>query len=202
MGLEFHVEKGCFIPRDTTEGLINIITDDINEKYKNENVKILEIGGGSGAVAISIAEFSENVEIDILEKEKIPQNVIEKNTEKYELTNNINLIKEDYFEYSDLDYEKYDIIVSNPPYISEKEKNDLDKEVLDYEPHESLFGGEDGLDFYRKFVKEIDKFKKDTFIYLEFGYNQKKDIKNIFSRWQTEFFKDIDKIDRFVKIKK
>ncbi len=202
MGLEFYIEKGCFIPRDTTEKLINIITDEIEEKFENKKVKVLEIGGGSGAVAISLVEFSENIEIDVLEKENIPQKIIKKNIEKFGMNNQINLIEKDYFDCSNLDYQKYDIVVSNPPYIGTEEKNDLDPEVLDYEPHESLFGGENGLNFYKKFVDEISKFKNDSLIYLEFGYNQKKDMEKLFSEFELKFYKDLDNIDRFVRIKK
>lgn len=201
MGYDFFIKKGCFITRFSTEKLVEIVLDEF-EDYEGKKLRILEIGGGSGAVSISLAKLNKKFVIDIIEKEKIPQNVIEKNIEKYEVQKRVNLIKGDYFNI-DLNYD-YDIIISNPPYIGLKEKKDIDIEVKDYEPEESLFAGENGLNFFTEFVDYIDRYKEDALFFFEIGYNQKNDVENIFKNngYKIKFYKDLDNVDRVIKLYK
>ena len=152
-GLEFYVDENVLIPQPDTEILVEETINIIKENYKDKKVRILDLCTGSGAIAISIASILKkdmkiNFEItasDISEKaiEIAKRNAINNDVE-------VNFVKSNLFESIN---EKFDIIVSNPPYIETNVINGLSKEVQN-EPIIALDGGQDGLDFYRKIVEE------------------------------------------------
>jgi len=201
MGFEFFVKKGCFIPRFSTEKLVEVVLDHIKEINKHK-INILEIGGGSGAISISIAELNKKTNFDVYESEKIPVEVMKRNIKDFELEDRIKVIEKDYFKNKIKN--SYDFVISNPPYIGREEKKDLDAEVREYEPRKSLYAGNKGLDFYKRFVKSMKLFDEDTLFFFEIGYNQKEDVKNIFENegYNTDIYKDLDRKDRIIKIYK
>jgi len=201
MGFEFFVKKGCFIPRFSTEKLVEVVLDHVKEINKSK-INILEIGGGSGAISISIAKLNKKTNFDVYESEKIPIEVMKRNIKDFELEDRIKVIENDYFK--DKIKCSYDFVISNPPYIGREEKKDLDAEVREYEPEKSLYAGNKGFDFYKRFVKSMKLFNEDTLFFFEIGYNQKKDVKNIFENegYNTNIYKDLDKKDRIIKIYK
>tara|TARA_Y100001970_G_C14150625_1_gene812492 strand:+ start:181 stop:1023 length:843 start_codon:yes stop_codon:yes gene_type:complete len=171
---EFIVNKNVLIPRPDTEIIIEEVLR--FSKYKNK-LNILEIGVGSGCILLTILNEKRNfrgVGIDIskkcLELSKI-------NASNIGLKNQVKFIKSDV---DNFNYGKYDLIVSNPPYIDSVNLRNLDKEVTNFEPRLALDGGLDGLSVIRKVVKKSSELiKKNGKLILEIGYNQKKKVKQI-----------------------
>ena len=172
MKMDFFVDENTLIPRPDTEILVEEVIKIAKQKY---NPKILDLCTGSGAIAISLKKYvpnSEIIGIDISEK---AIEVANKNANK--LNVDVKFIKSDLFE--KLKKEKFDIIVSNPPYIKKEEIKKLSKEVQK-EPELALDGGIDGLDFYRKITSQaIEYLKTESFLCFEIGYNQKNDVMQI-----------------------
>lgn len=178
MKMDFFVDENTLIPRPDTEILVEEVIKIAKQKY---NPKILDLCTGSGAIAISLKKYvpnSEIIGIDISEK---AIEVANKNANK--LNADVKFIKSDLFER--LKKEKFDIIVSNPPYIKKEEIKKLSKEVQK-EPELALDGGIDGLDFYRKIISQaIEYLKTESFLCFEIGYNQKNDVMQIIEDQQN-----------------
>ena len=178
MKMDFFVDENTLIPRPDTEILVEEVIKIAKQKY---NPKILDLCTGSGAIAISLKKYvpnSEIIGIDISEK---AIEVANKNANK--LNADVKFIKSDLFE--KLNKEKFDIIVSNPPYIKKEEIKKLSKEVQK-EPEIALDGGIDGLDFYRKITSQaIEYLKTESFLCFEIGYNQKNDVMKIIEEQQN-----------------
>lgn len=171
MKMNFYVDNNVLIPRPDTENLV----EEVIEIAKKTNAKkILDICTGSGAIAISLAKYLEKSEIIAVDISGKALKVAKHNAKKNEVENQITFVESDLFE--KLPKEKYDIIVSNPPYIKKEVIKTLDKEVKQ-EPEIALDGGEDGLDFYRKIIKEgYDYLKFKGYLCLEIGYDQKDEV--------------------------
>lgn len=197
-GRKFDVNQNVLIPRPETELLVERIIKDIKENPKK--LKVLDIGTGSGAIAITISLETDAIvkALDISHKAlKVAIN------NGINLKSNVEFCKSDIFsEIKDL--EKFDIIVSNPPYIKSEDINGLDKEVRDFEPHLALDGGESGLEIYERIIKEAPKFlNPNGKIYFEIGIGQADDIKKMLERdfECIEIIKDYNNIDRIVVAK-
>ena len=200
-GLPFKVSEGVLIPRADTEILVEQCIQLMREV---EEPNILDIGSGSGAISIAIAnelKSSSVTGIDINEK------AIELANENKTLNKieNVNFIKSDLFEKIDKDF-KYDLIVSNPPYISKNEYETLMPEVKNYEPQNALTDLEDGLYFYREISKLAGEHLKDTaYLAYEIGYNQAKDVTKILQNNNFDVLsviKDYSGNDRVIVAKK
>ena len=174
-GLPFKVSEGVLIPRAGTEILVEQCIQLMRDV---EESNILDIGTGSGAISIAIAnelKSSSVTGIDINEKALKLANE-NKTLNKIE---NVNFIESNLFEKLDKDF-KYDLIVSNPPYISKEEYETLMPEVKNYEPQNALTDLGDGLHFYKEISKQAGEFLKDTgYLAYEIGYNQAKDVSKI-----------------------
>ena len=171
-GREFRVDENVLIPRQDTEILIEKICDDI--KSKKENVSVLDIGTGSGAIAITIQkETGANVmAVDVSDG---ALEIAKHNANKLEA--DVEFVKSNLFENVK---GQFDFIVSNPPYIESSVIETLDDEVKLNEPILALDGGEDGLDFYRKIVEQSPKYlNKGGKLYFEIGYNQADALKQL-----------------------
>ena len=193
----YYVNKNTLIPRPETEVLVNDTHDLIKEKYQNKEVKILDIGTGSGIIAITLNKLNKNYQITATDISKKALNVAIKNQK--EKNTNIKFIKTDL--YKDIN-DKFDVIISNPPYIEEKSKN-VEKQVKENEPHLALFGGKDGLDYYKNILKDIKKIiKEEHIIAFEIGENQgnkiKKLIKEQFPEDKITIKKDYNNHDRYI----
>lgn len=181
MGLDFYLEEGVLIPRPDTEILVEYIIDYINKRYKNKRIKVLDLGIGSGAISLSIANYCKDVFVYGVDISDTAIKIANINKSKFGLSN-VNFYKGDLFEaIESLDLEKeFQIIVSNPPYIASEEIETLDITVKDFEPRSALDGGVDGLDFYRKITPESRKYLKDNGLLIyEIGYNQGEEVRNI-----------------------
>lgn len=198
MGIDFYVQDGVLVPRPDTEILVEKIINLVN---KNDKVNIIDIGTGSGAIAVSLAYYLKNsnvTAIDISDK-AVETAIINKN--KFNLSN-LKIIKKDIFKNIDF-VEKFDIVISNPPYIERKVIKDLPIEVRIYEPEIALDGGLDGLDFYRQIAEVYKKIHgQKGMLSVEIGYNQKDDVTEIFDNInlfnKIECDKDLSGNDRVV----
>ena len=169
MKMDFFVDENVLIPRSDTEILVEEVIK-IAQKYNSP--RILDLCTGSGAIAISLKKFVPNADITAVDISEKALEIAQKNAEKLEAK--INFVKSDLFD--KLDNKKFDIIVSNPPYIRKDEIKKLSEEVQK-EPKIALDGGEDGLDFYRIIAEQaINYLKTGSFLCFEIGYNQKNDV--------------------------
>ena len=196
MGMEFFVNEDVLIPQPDTEILVETVLD-ICKRYSNQSLRILDLCTGSGAIAISLSK--------ILNTQVFASDVSTKALEVAEKNNVLNNSKVEFIEsnlFEQINGEKFDIIVSNPPYIKNEEIKLLSKQVQN-EPYIALAGGEDGLDFYRKIIDEAYKhINKNGYLCLEIGYDQKEDlIKLIKQNENYEYencIKDLSNNDRCI----
>ncbi len=197
MKLDFYVDENVLIPRQDTEVLVEeVIKIAQNIRAK----KILDLCTGSGAIAVSLAKYLENIQITALDISRKALDVAIANAKNNHVQEKITFVESNLFQ--DLRQEKYDIIVSNPPYIRRKEIETLDKEVRK-EPKIALDGGEDGLDFYREIInKGYEYLKYGGYICLEIGYDQKEEVMQIIKdkKQYTETYckKDLYDNDRVI----
>ena len=171
-GMQLKVDERVLIPRPETEELVELILAENPE----ENLKVLDIGTGSGAIALALAKNRPDWTITASD---ISQAALDLARENVEIQNlNIFLKKSDCF--SEIS-SKYDIIVSNPPYISRRDESEVGLNVFHSEPHLALFADEDGLAIYRRIAEEAKDYLKDGGkIYLEIGYKQGQSVPVLF----------------------
>ena len=199
MGLDFFVKEGVLIPRPDTEPLVEELIELC--KMKNE-VDILDIGTGSGAITISLAKYIEKSKLTSFDISDIPLEVGKKNAISNGVDHKIEFIKSDLFSAIKNKGIKFNIIVSNPPYIPKRDMDTLHTQVKDYEPYNALEGGEDGLDFYRDITEQSkDYLKSNGILAYEVGHDQAKEVSEIMkNNGYTKIYtkKDIQGIDRVV----
>jgi len=182
MGYDFYVDESVLVPRNETELLVLEAEKFISEF---EKVRVLDMCTGSGCIAISLKLRNEKCSVQGVDISEKALAVAEKNAKHFGL--DISFCKSDLF--SDIPCEKYNIIVSNPPYIETDKIASLMEEVKDYEPVSALDGGKDGLYFYRKIIEGCSGFLAPFGkILFEIGYNQADCVKSLLLK---EGFKDI-----------
>ena len=199
MGLDFYVEEGVLIPRPDTEPLVEEVIELVKGK---ENLKIVDIGTGSGAITVSLAKYIKDCQVYSLDISDKALSIGLKNAISNEVEDKINFIKSNIFSGIEDRGLKLDVIVSNPPYIRRADINTLHTQVKDYEPYIALEGGEDGLNFYRDITRESVKYLKDKGILaFEVGHDQAEDVSEILKHnGYTNIYtkKDLQGIDRVV----
>lgn len=187
MGLNFNIKKGVLIPRPDTEILVEEALKKIKE---NEFKKICDVCSGSGVIGISIAKLIDEVSVNCCDKFPIACEITKENISKFSLDDRVKVVRSDLLQSFVLEDEKFDMIVSNPPYIKEKVIDTLMDDVKKYEPYEALCGGKDGLKFYRKIVDQsLGLLNKGGIIMFEIGDDEKEDIEFIL---EQNGFSDIE----------
>lgn len=191
MGLNIKVTKDVLIPRQETEILVNKILE------VSSNKTVLDMCTGSGCIIISLVKLGNvsrgiGVDISIEALELAKENAQNNNV-------NVDYIQSDLF---DNIYDRFDIIVSNPPYIPTLDIDGLMPEVKDHEPIIALDGLEDGLDFYRRIIAQLDNYLNDNgHVFFEIGYNQALDVYNMLKDnnfKEIQIIKDLSGFDRIV----
>ncbi len=202
LGYRIEVDPSVLIPRPETEMLANIILkSDIILKSiddKTRALDILDIGTGSGCIAIALAKSLPNATITAADKFDAALKVAAGNAELNNTTN-IKFIKNDIL--IDVPPGQYDLIVSNPPYVSEADFASLQPEIVDFEPRHSVTDNDNGLMFYRRFARIFGSLlSEDGRFWLEIGAGQDEEISSIFdsSGFVTKSFKDLSNTVRFV----
>ena len=172
-GMQLKVDERVLIPRPETEELVDLILTENPEK----NLKVLDIGTGSGAIALTLAKNRPDWSVTAAD---ISQDALDLSLENANAQNlNLSFIKSDCF--SEIS-SKYDIIVSNPPYISRADEVEVGLNVLHSEPHLALFADEDGLAIYRRIAEDSKDYLNDGGkIYLEIGYKQGQSVPALFT---------------------
>ncbi len=179
-GLDFFVNKDVLDPRCDSEILIETIIKNYQQKTE---LKFLELGVGSGCLSISLLKNLENSDAIGVDISAPALEIAKKNAENHAVLTRFELRKSDLFSAINCD-EKFDFIISNPPYIPSKDIENLQIEVKNFEPLLALDGGVDGLEFYRAIAKNSKEFLKENGkIFLEIGINQEKDIEKIFNEF-------------------
>lgn len=198
MGLDFYVQEGVLIPRPDTEILVEEVIEIGNNKGE---IEILDIGTGSGAITVSLAKYLDNANLTSVDISDIALEVGKKNAISNNVDNKIEFIKSNLFTEIDKD-KKFDVIVSNPPYIRKKDVENLESQVKDFEPYTALEGGEDGLDFYRKITQQAKLYLKENGVLAyEVGHDQSEDVSKLMKiNGYTNIYtkKDLQGIDRVV----
>ena len=199
MSLPFYVDQNVLIPRNDTEVLVEKALELIDEKES----MILDMCTGSGCIAISIAYYKKKSKVLGLDLSAPAMKVAQYNTRLNGVDDRVYFIQSNLFESLQEDYlSKFDMIISNPPYIPTEDISRLEVEVKAYEPFMALDGGKDGLDFYRKIIEKSKAYLKDKGILIfEIGYNQGKAVTEIFKSHgfsDISIKKDLAGLDRVV----
>lgn len=197
LGYKIMVERGVLIPRFETEELVEWALDSLKD-----GDTVLDLGTGSGCITVALGKEAEKKGIkdltlyasDITDK---ALRMSEENFLKYDLdvtTRKANVL---------IGLAKFDKIISNPPYIKENEKKDMDQNVLQNEPKEALFGGKNGIEFYEKFAKQVrDHLNSHGEFFLEYGFSEKEQLEDLFAKelpdFDIEFRKDMAQKPRMV----
>ena len=192
---KYKVTKDVLSPRMETEELIYKVIEYVNASNKNK-FKILDLCTGSGIIAITLKKELEQVSVDIIASDISEEalEVAKENSQSHDAT--IKFIKSDIFNNID---DKFDIIVSNPPYIDRKDEVTMQDNVLNYDPHLALFAEEEGMYFYRKIIEQAnDYLNENGVIFFEIGYDQKDKIIKLadMNGYSAEVYKDINGRDR------
>ena len=200
-GLPFLVNEHTLIPRQETEELVDLIIRDNRDKTP----VILDIGTGSGCIAISLALNIGNSQVSATDNSQAVIKVAAGNAKRNGVL--INFIVDDILNPDTGKYGKYDLVVSNPPYITESEKEHMEKKVLDYEPHKALFvPDDDPLLFYRSVMELCTRvLLKDGYLYLEINETKGRDMRDLMLSYgyrDTELIKDINGKTRIIKGRK
>ena len=192
-GYKFKVNEDVLIPRPETEELVANVLADYDEYFTNQKVTLIDVGTGSGAIAISLAKEESNLNVFASDISEEAIAVAKENATTIEA--NVEFLCGDMLQPFIEKGIKVDILVSNPPYIPSEEV--MEKSVVDFEPHVALFGGSDGLKFYRMIFENAHKVLKErSMLAFEMGYNQKEameaEARKYFPNARMETVKDIN----------
>ena len=198
--LDFYVNNHVLDPRPSSEFLIQTIKEYFTDIQSN--IKICDLGTGSGCLAITLATIYKNSKITATDISNDALKIAKKNAKKHNVEKQIKFINCDWFSKN----EKFDLVVSNPPYLTFDEYNKSNINIKNFEPKIALIGGHDGLKSYRKISQIICSIlNNNSFLFIEIGASQINDVKNIFLKQNVKLIKivkDCQQIDRVIVLKK
>ncbi len=204
MSLDFIVSPAVLIPRPETEHLVEAVID--YSKTVEYPINILDIGTGSGAIAISLANYIKNATVMAIDISNDSLLIAKQNAKKHEVESRITFLQSDL--YSNIpSLNKFDVIVSNPPYIPSIEVEKLQEEIIKYEPIKALDGGDDGMALYSKIIPgSIAYLKSKGYLILEIGQGQFLSVNKIIVDTglfnEAKIIKDYADIERIVIVQK
>ena len=202
-GRTFKVDESVLIPRPETEELIVSVIHHMTELFgKDAQLNLADIGTGSGAIAVTMKKEWPNAQVTATDISAAALATAQHNAEVLEA--DITFVKGDLTE--PIAHEKWDVVLSNPPYIAYDEKEEMSEVVLDHEPHSALFADEDGLILYRRLAENLPPLmNKPALIAVEIGYKQGEAVKSLFEQHfpqaNVEIVQDINGKDRIVTCK-
>lgn len=198
MGLEFYVDHRVLIPRQETE----LLAEQTLQRLQYGKKSVLDLCTGSGCIAVSLAVLNRTANICASDQYDGALTVAQRNARKNGVENRVNFIKSDLYEKIT---DRFDIIVSNPPYIEKSEYVMLDRPVLDYEPVTALLAGEEGLRFYRLIAEQAKRhLNTNGELLLEIGCSQAKDVSALLEKndfYDITCIKDYSGRDRIITAK-
>jgi len=202
-GRKFYVNEQVLIPRMETEELVLYVINQVKQLTNMEDITIVDVGTGSGVIAVTLAKELTDVEIYATDISENALQIAKENARLHEA--NINFFQGDFLQPIINQKLEPDVVVANPPYISEKEAASLLDTVKDYDPALALFADEEGLAAYREILQQIkENLSTVKHIFFEVGYEQKADITQLVSSYfpnsTTICIKDINKNDRIIAI--
>jgi len=206
MNSMLYIPDNVFTPRPETELLVNVTLYALHSiKKKGKETQILDVGTGSGNVAISLTKLDKSCKLVTLDVKKEVLEIAKINAQLNGLSNRIEFMQSNLFRDLPKKFENcFDIIVSNPPYVARWEIATT-SDVVQNEPRIAIDGGEDGLDFYREICLKASKFlKKGGYLVMEIGYNQALHVKKLLMRngfTDFELFRDNANIERAIMAK-
>ncbi len=197
MGLKFKVSPDVLIPRQETEILVETVNNFIKE---NNSKTILDLCTGSGCIAVSVASYNKDISVTATDISKNALNIAKENAKLNNVSSKINFIQSNIFGNID---KKFDIIASNPPYVTETEYKSLEKELY-FEPKIALAAEDNGLYFYKKIAEDANKYLTDNgIIFLELNANLSIEIENLFKNFSlTKIIKDYSGLPRILAVKR
>lgn len=190
MGLKFLVDKNVLIPRPDTEILVETFVSIVKQKFNGDKITVLDIGTGSGAIAVTLAKFLPQTRIIAVDNSLPALEMARHNAELNQVVQNIEFMESDILEKIIHQHiENKVFLVSNPPYIDGQDINVLSAEVKDFEPQSALYGGQDGLKFYRSIIDQGVIFgERLAGVFFEVGYNQAEQVKKMLNdKFETPF---------------
>lgn len=203
-GLDLTVTPDVLIPRDDTMAVVDLALEQQTRMPKN--ARILDLCTGSGCIGLALASQMKDARVTLVDVSPKALKIAKKNTTDLKLTGRVSCFQADVREPASKFLGQFDLIISNPPYITRQEMLELQRSVRDYEPHLALFGGEDGLDFYRAIVVNYTAaLKPDGFLCFEFGQGQEDAVCWILEAYDYEVLalrKDTGGITRAVLARK
>jgi len=199
-GLDFFVNKDVLIPRPETEHLIDEV---VKFSEKRPGLKIIDVGTGSGCIAVTLAKSLESAKITAVDISEIALEVARKNAIRHKVQDRINFINSDLLEKVE---GKFDVIVANLPYIGQEKFKFISREAFEYEPHVALFGGHDGLRLYERLFQQINARKMHPSLLIgEFGFLQGEEMlkllqENFGAGRSARILKDYASIERMFMV--
>ncbi len=198
-GLEFKVSPAVLIPRPETEILVEAVINSVN---KEDELRIMDIGSGSGNISIAIAVNLPNAFVTGIEISESAIKVAEENLKKYDLNKRVSFLNYDILSVNRDELSDFDIIVSNPPYVSKADYDKVQKEILNYEPNIAVTDFDDGYKFYREIISlSAQILKPNGKIFLEIAQGQSKKISEFMKEnnfKEISIVQDYQKIDRVI----
>lgn len=201
-GLALKVTPETLIPRPETEELVQVALNHLNKQKDKTTIRVLDIGTGSGAIAIAMKHERPFDEVTAIDISAPALQVAQRNAHEHNL--DIRFLEGDLLDPVSL--ETFDCIISNPPYIAIEEKNLMDDSVLNYEPHMALFAANEGLSIYERLAYEVPfHLKTDGCLFMEIGFQQGEKLQKLYQQAfpdkEVTIQKDMNGLDRMLIVK-
>ena len=204
-GMEFEVTPAVLIPRPETEHVIEVALQRLEERSgatRDESLRIADVGTGSGCIAVALAKEMPNAKILATDISAEALKIAMRNAEKHDIARRVRFVQCDLLESKECEAQPFDLIVSNPPYVSVAEKTELAREVREHEPHAALFGGATGTEIYARLIAQAaKKLRAGGLLVMEIGFGAAQRVREMLDAklWaDVRVTKDLASIPRII----